>query len=113
MINTLESLDSLVYIQQKDFFKTHSDACSKYTKKSSPWCIQHRGVETRWCIHTLGSHFTDFKEHTRTTIFKGSIIIKLTVSYVNYLGTCDLCLQKLPKLRNSNQHPGVFIDYKY
>jgi hypothetical protein len=46
-------------------------------------------------------------EHT--TIFKGSIILKSSVSYFNSLGTCDLCLQKLPKLKDSNHLPGVFI----
>jgi hypothetical protein len=34
---------------------------------------------------------------------------KLTVSYFNYLGTCDKCLQKLPNLRDHNRLPGVFI----
>ncbi len=72
-------------------------------RNSTPWCIHHRGVETPLCIHhrgvetsgvfttgalrlagvvlsresfwTLGSQFTDFKEHT--TIFKRSIIQKI------------------------------------
>jgi hypothetical protein len=56
---------------------------------------------------TPGSHFTDFKEHI--TIFKGSVILKIDVGYFNSLGTCDLCLQKLPKRRDSNRLPGVFI----
>jgi hypothetical protein len=56
---------------------------------------------------TPGSHFTVFKEHT--TIFKGSIILKTSVGYFNSLRTCDLCLQKLLNLKDSNRLPGVFI----
>ncbi len=58
---------------------------------------------------TPGSHFTDFKEHR--TIFRGSIMLKIDcrLLYCNYLGTCVLCLQKLPNLRDSNLLPGLFI----
>ncbi len=31
------------------------------------------------------------------------------MSCINSLGTCNLCLQKLPYLRDSNRLPGVFI----
>ncbi len=33
----------------------------------------------------------------------------MSVGYFNYLGTCDLCLQKLPTLKDSNRLPDVFI----
>jgi hypothetical protein len=33
----------------------------------------------------------------------------LSVGYFNSLGTCDLCFQKLPNLKDSNWLPGVFI----
>jgi hypothetical protein len=41
--------------------------------------------------------------------FKGSIILKSSVSYFNSLGKCDLSLQKLPNIKDSNRLPGVFI----
>ena len=40
---------------------------------------------------------------------KGQSFQNLTVGCFNYLGTCDLCLKKLPHLRDSNRLPGVFI----
>ncbi len=74
LINTLGSLDSLVYYSPESFLITCSDACSKYTKKpgvfltggvetpqcihnqgfETPRCIHHRGVETCRCIHHQG-----------------------------------------------------------
>ncbi len=102
VINTLGSLDSLVYYSPESFFeklflclfKVHKEVdssvhhrgvqtplCIHHQGVDTPWCIHHRGVETRQCIHhrgvnwTPGSHFMDFKEHI--TIFKGSIIQKI------------------------------------
>jgi hypothetical protein len=40
---------------------------------------------------------------------KGLSFDKSSVGYFNSLGTCDLCLQKLPNLKDSNRLPGVFI----
>ncbi len=40
---------------------------------------------------------------------KGVSFQKSSVGYLNSLGTCDLCLQKLPNLKDSNRLPGVFI----
>jgi hypothetical protein len=56
---------------------------------------------------TPGSCFTDFKDHT--AIFKGIIILKINWGYFNSIGTCNLCLKKLPYFRDSNRLPGVFI----
>jgi hypothetical protein len=35
--------------------------------------------------------------------FKGPSFLKSTVGYFNFLGTCVLCLQKLPNLKDHNQ----------
>ncbi len=98
VVNTPGSRPKLVV-----FLLTCSYACSKYTKKSTPWWIHHRGLRlpcvfitgelipsrvfttgelrlpgvfiTRESFWTPGSNFTDFKEHT--TIFKWSIILKI------------------------------------
>ncbi len=59
-----------LFITRSFFLQAYSDACSNYTKKSTPWCIHHRGV-----FWTLGSRFTDFKKNT--TIFKGTLILKI------------------------------------
>jgi hypothetical protein len=40
---------------------------------------------------------------------KGLSFWKSSVGYFSSLGTCDLCLQKLPNLKDSNWLPGVFI----
>ncbi len=40
---------------------------------------------------------------------KGRSFLKSTVGNFKYLGTCNLCLQKLPHLRDSNRLPGVSI----
>ncbi len=70
-------------IHQEVFLYSCSDACSKYTKKSSrlPGVFITGGSRltsvfiTGELFWTPGSHFTDFKEHT--TIFNGSIILKI------------------------------------
>jgi hypothetical protein len=56
---------------------------------------------------TPGIHFADFKENT--TIFNGSIILKIDCKLLQLPSACDLCLQKLPNLRDSNCLPDVFI----
>ncbi len=112
MINTLGSLNSLVYYSTESFCKLVLMLIQRTLRSRSPsefttGELRLAGVfitgESFW---TPGSHFTNFKENT--TIFKGSINIKLTVGYFNYLGTCDLCLQKLHNLRDSNRFPSVF-----
>jgi hypothetical protein len=55
MMNTLGSLDSWTVFHQKVFLQTCSGACSKYTKKSTHWCIHHREVEIPQCIHYRGA----------------------------------------------------------
>ncbi len=103
VINTLGSLDSLVYYSRESFFVNCSYACSKYTKKSTPRvfitgesrlpCVFTTGESrlpgvfttgelrlagvfiTRELFWIPGSHFIDFNKHT--TIFKGSIILKI------------------------------------
>jgi hypothetical protein len=40
---------------------------------------------------------------------KGLSFQKSFVGYCNSLGKCDLCLKKLPNLKDSNRLPGVFI----
>ncbi len=56
MINTLGSFGSLVYYSPESFFVNLflCCACSKYTKKLTPRCIHHRGIETPLCIHHRG-----------------------------------------------------------
>jgi hypothetical protein len=104
-----------------------------YTNKSTPQCIHHRGVETPrcihhrgvktpWCIHYRRVETPQCIHHWRIEtrrcihhqgvvlpILRRFIILKSTVGYFNYLGTCHLCLQKLANLRDSNRLPGVFI----
>jgi hypothetical protein len=41
---------------------------------------------------------------SKTAVFKGNIILKMTMGYFNYLGTCDLCLKKL-------HIPRILIDF--
>jgi hypothetical protein len=122
-------------IHQKVFLLTCSYACSRYTRSRLPGvfitgesrfpCVFITRESRLPCVFTTaelrlagvfitgesiwtpGSHFTDFKEHT--TILKGSIILKIVCRLLNSLGTCDLCLQKLPNLKDSNQLSGVFI----
>jgi hypothetical protein len=52
-----------------------------------------------------GKSFSDFKEHT--TIFKGTIMLKIDVGYFIYLGTCDFYIKKLSYPRDSNRLSGV------
>ncbi len=104
--------------------QTCSYACSKYTKKSTPWvfitgesrlpCVFTTGElrlasifitgESFW---TSGSHFTDLRSIQQS--LKGLSFKKSSVGYLNSLGTCDICVQKLPNLKDFNRLPGVFI----
>ncbi len=115
VINTLGSLDSLVYYSPESFFvnlvlclfKVHLEVDSPVYSSQGRWDspVYSSPGSRFW----TWNHFTDFKEHI--TIFKGGIIPKIvcTVHYFTSLGTCDLCLQNLLNLKDSNRLHGVFI----
>jgi hypothetical protein len=124
VMNTLGSLYSLVFVSPESFFVNLFWCLFKIPQEVDSRCIHHRGVDTPQCIHrrvietppcihheesfgTLGSRLTVFKEHP--TIFKGNDILKLTVRYLSYLRSCDLCLKKWPYPKDSTWLPGVFI----
>jgi hypothetical protein len=135
MINTLEILDSLVYYTSGSFIckavlmlvqstlrsrlpdvfiaresRLHKLFITRESRLPGVFTTRESRLAsvfiTGELIWTPESHFIDFKEHT--TIFKGSIILKLNCRLLNFLRTCALCFQKLPNLRDSNRLPSVF-----
>jgi hypothetical protein len=71
----------------------------------SPTREWRRPFMTGESFWTTGSRFTDFKEHT--TIFKGTIILKTDCRLLLPLRSCNVCLKKLPEVRDFNRLPGV------
>ncbi len=55
VMNTLGSLDYWTVCHQKVLLQTCFGVCSKYTKKSTHWCIHHREVEIPPCNHYRGA----------------------------------------------------------
>ncbi len=64
-------------------------------------------VEIRRCIHHQGVILLIVRSIQQS--LKGVSFQKSSVHYFKSLGTCDLCLQKLPNLKDSNRLPGEFI----
>jgi hypothetical protein len=130
VINTLKGVLTAWFICNQKVFSNLFCACSTYTKKLTPRCIHHKevntpscihphgvniphsihdwGYETPQCIHHRKSFWTQGSPFTEHMII-GSIILKIPVRYFDYLGTCDLCLKKVPYPRSSNGLSGVFI----